>query len=80
MSFSFASMKSSFMRSTTLKVGIGFLIGAFVVGGVATAVTPAPATVKACVDIRTQAMYLSADGTCPKSRTLVDFGAGSMNV
>ena len=46
----------------------------------ATAVTPAPATVKACVDIRTQAMYLSTDGTCPKSRTLVDFGAGSMNV
>ena len=77
---SFTTIKNSFMRSTSLKIGTGFLIGAFVAGGVATAVTPAPATVKACVDIRTQAMYLSTDGTCPKSRTLVDFGAGSMNV
>ena len=77
---SFTTVKNSFMRSTSLKIGTGFLIGAFVAGGVATAVTPAPATVKACVDIRTQAMYLSTDGTCPKSRTLVDFGAGSMNV
>ena len=77
---SFTTIKNSFMRSTSLKIGTGFLIGAFVAGGVATAVTPAPATVKACVDIRTQAMYLSTDGKCPKSRSLVDFGAGSMNV
>lgn len=77
---SFTTIKNSFMHSTSLKIGTGFLIGAFVAGGVATAVTPAPATVKACVDIRTQAMYLSTDGTCPKSRSLVDFGAGSMNV
>ena len=80
MKSSLATIRSSFMRSTSLKIGMGFLVGAFVAGGVATAVSPAPTTVKACADIRTQAMYLSTDGTCPKSRTLVDLGSGAMNV
>ncbi|MEI6476927.1 MAG: trypsin-like peptidase domain-containing protein [Actinomycetes bacterium] len=80
MKSSLATIKGSFMRSTSLKIGMGFLVGAFVAGGVATAVSPAPTTVKACADIRTQAMYLSTDGTCPKSRTLVDLGSGAMNV
>ena len=64
-------------QSTSLKVGVGFLLGATIVGGVATAVTPTSPALKACVDNRTAAMYYSADGTCLKTRTLVDLGAGS---
>ncbi len=70
-------VKTRIGQSTSLKVGVGFLLGATVVGGVATAVTPSSPALKACVDNRTAAMYYSADGTCLKTRTLVDLGAGS---
>ena len=80
MYLSLRSLKRSFARSTGMKIGVGFLLGAFVVGGVATAVTSTTVAVKACVDNRTQAMYLSTDGTCSKRRTLVDLGTGGMNV
>lgn len=73
-------VKTSFIRSTPVKVGVGFLLGATIVGGVATAVTPTSPALKACVDNRTSAMYYSADGTCLKTRTLVDLGAGGMSV
>ena len=73
-------IKTSFARSTSLKVGVGFLLGATIVGGVATAVTPSSPALKACVDNRTAAMYYSADGTCAKTRTLVDLGTGGMSV
>ena len=73
-------VKTSFIRSTPVKVGVGFLLGATIVGGVATAVTPSSPALKACVDNRTSAMYYSADGTCSKTRTLVDLGAGGMSV
>lgn len=68
--------KARFGQSTSLKVGVGFLLGATIVGGVATAVTPTSPALKACVDNRTSAMYYSADGTCSKTRTLVDLGIG----
>lgn len=70
-------VKTRIGQSTTLKVGVGFLLGATIVGGVATAVTPSSPALKACVDNRTAAMYYSADGTCVKTRTLVDLGTGS---
>ena len=73
-------VRASIARSTPLKVGAGFLLGATIVGGVATAVTPSSPAMKACVDNRTSAMYYSADGTCAKTRTLVDLGAGGMSV
>lgn len=73
-------IRTSFARSTSLKVGVGFLLGATIVGGVATAVTPSSPALKACVDNRTAAMYYSADGTCVKTRTLVDLGTGGMSV
>lgn len=69
-------IRTSIARSTSLKVGTGFLLGATIVGGVATAVTPSSPALKACVDNRTSAMYYSADGTCLKTRTLVDLGTG----
>lgn len=71
------NVKTSRLRSTSAKVGVGFLLGATIVGGVATAVAPNSPALKACVDNRTSVMYYSADGVCAKTRTLVDLGAGS---
>jgi putative serine protease PepD len=63
-----------------MKVGSGFVLGATLVGGVASAVVSPTPSVKACVDNKTQAMYLSSTGTCTKTRTLVDLGTGGMSV
>ena len=63
-----------------MKVGLAFVLGAGLAGGVATAVTPPSSAVKACVDNKTQAMYLAVNGACTKSRSLVDIGGGAINV
>lgn len=62
------------------KLGAGFLLGATVVGGVATAATSEPVGTKVCVDKRTQVMYLSSDGTCPASRKLLTLGGSTIDV
>jgi putative serine protease PepD len=67
------------MKSTITKVGIGFLLGATMVGGIATAATNSTPSLKACVDNRTQALYLSKDGTCSKTRTLVELSSGGLD-
>jgi S1-C subfamily serine protease len=61
----------------TQKVVAGFIAGALITGGIATASTSNSGTVQACVDTRTQAMYLSVNGTCTKSRTLVNLSSGT---
>jgi len=61
----------------TQKVAAGFIAGALITGGIATAATSNSGTVQACVNNRTQAMYLSVDGTCPSSRTLVNLSSSS---
>jgi S1-C subfamily serine protease len=61
----------------TQKVVAGFIAGVLITGGIATASTTNSGTVQACVDTRTQAMYLSVNGTCTKSRTLVDLSSGT---
>jgi putative serine protease PepD len=61
------------------KVVAGFIAGALITGGIATAATSNTGTVQACVDNRTQAMYLAANGTCSKTRTLVDISTPSSN-
>ncbi len=63
-----------------MKIGIGFLLGATIAGGVATAVSPSSPAIKACVDNKTAAMYYSADGNCAKTRTAVDLGTGNFSV
>ncbi|MDP1851707.1 MAG: trypsin-like peptidase domain-containing protein [Candidatus Planktophila sp.] len=68
------------MKSSMAKLGVGFLLGATVVGGVATAATSEPLGTKACVDKRTQVLYLSSNGTCPASRTLVTLGGSTIDV
>ena len=66
------------MKNT--KVFVAFLAGAVTAGGIATAsISPNTNVVKACVDNRTQALFLSPNGTCSASRTLVEIGASAMN-
>lgn len=57
------------------KVAAGFIAGALVAGGIATAATSNTSTVQACVDNRTQVMYLAVNGTCTKNRTLLDLSS-----
>lgn len=63
-----------------VKVFAAFLVGAVTAGGIATAaISPNTNVVKACADNRTQALFLSPNGTCSASRTLVEIGASAMN-
>jgi putative serine protease PepD len=68
------------MKSTTIKVLIGFLIGAISVGGFAVANTPSVPVVKACVDNKSKALFVSSNGSCAKGRTAIDIGATGANV
>ena len=69
------------MKSTFFKVGVGFIIGATTVGGVATgAINWGKSVTTACVDNKTGALYAST-GSCLKSRTAVSLGGtpGTIN-
>ena len=68
------------MKSTLFKVLTGFIIGATVVGGFAIAANTNVSIVKACVDNKSKALYLSTNGNCPKGRSAVDIGATGANV
>ena len=68
------------MRSTLLKVLVGFIIGATAVGGYAIAVPSNVPVVKACVDNKTKALYASSNGSCAKGRSAIDIGATGANV
>lgn len=70
---------SSFTSSST-KILIGFVTGAIVAGGVAVAVTPDNPPTKVCVDNRTKAVYASTDGSCSKTRTLMEISGAGLNV
>jgi S1-C subfamily serine protease len=64
----------------TQKVLAGFIAGALITGGIATAATSNSGTVQACVDNRTQVMYLAVNDTCSKNRTLVNLSSSSMGI
>jgi len=65
-----------FIKTTTAKVTLGFVLGASAVGGAASAAGIFGGNVTtACVDNRTNAIYASANGSCPSSRTAVTLGA-----
>ena len=66
--------------STFSKVLIGFVMGAVVVGGVAVAVSPNNQSTKVCVDNRTKALFASTDGSCAKTRTLLEISGQGVNV
>jgi len=57
-----------------------FIVGAVASGSIASVANTQPASVvKACADKRTQALFISANGTCPSTRTLVEIGGNAMN-
>ena len=66
--------------STFTKVMVGFVMGAVVAGGVAVAVTPDTPPTKVCVNTKTNALYASVDGSCPKSRQLMEIVGTSVDV
>ncbi len=74
------NFKTTFSRSSGMKIGVGFLMGVILAGGVATALAPSSPAIKACVDNKTAAMYYSANGICSKTRTAVDLGTGNFSV
>ena len=59
---------------------IGFVLGAVVAGGVAVAVTPNVPPTKVCVDNRTKALFAATDGSCAKTRTLMEVVGNGVNV
>lgn len=62
------------------KVIAAFLLGAGIVGGVATAATTQPLGVKVCVDKKTQAIFLAGPSGCSTSRTPLTLGAPTIDV
>jgi putative serine protease PepD len=66
--------------STFTKVMAGFVLGAVIAGGVAVAVTPDTPPTKVCVDNRTKQVYATMDGSCSKSRTLMEIVGSSLDV
>jgi S1-C subfamily serine protease len=73
-------MKEVHMKRTSTKVIAGFLLGATLAGGVATAATSEPLGVKVCVDKRTQAIFLAGSKGCSTSRTALTLGAPTIDV
>jgi putative serine protease PepD len=73
-------MKEVEMKRTSTKVIAAFLLGATLVGGVATAATSEPLGVKVCVDKRTQAIFLAGSNGCTASRTALTLGAPTIDV
>jgi len=68
------------MKSTAFKILTGFILGATVVGGFAIANPFNIPVVKACVDNKTKALFISNNGSCPKGRSAIDIGATGANV
>jgi putative serine protease PepD len=73
-------MKEVEMKRTSTKMIAAFLLGATLVGGVATAATSDPLGVKICVDKRTQAIFLAGANGCTNSRTALTLGAPTIDV
>ena len=67
-------------NSTTFKVITSFVLGATAASGFAIANPSSVPVVKACVDNRTKALFISNNGNCPKGRSAVDIGATGANV
>jgi len=66
--------------STFSKVMVGFVMGAVVAGGVAVAVTPDNPPTKVCVDNKTKALFAATDGSCSKTRTLMEIVGNGVDV
>jgi len=69
------------MRSNLFKVAIGFIAGAAIVGGIATAAPSTQTTaLQLCADKTTNAVYLAGTGNCPANRTAISVGGNTVDV
>lgn len=68
------------MKRTSIKIVAGFLLGATLAGGVATAATSEPLGVKVCVDKKSQAIFLAGSNGCSSTRTALTLGAPTIDV
>ena len=68
------------MKKTSINVVIAFVLGASVAGGIAVAEINNTGGVKACVDNKTKALCLSADGKCAKGRSPLELTTNSFDV
>ena len=68
------------MKRNSINVAIAFVLGASVAGGVAVAENNNSGGVKACVDNRTKALFLSTDGKCAKGRSALELTTNAFDV
>ena len=68
------------MKRNSINVVIAFVLGASVAGGVAVAENNNSGGVKACVDNRTKALFLSVDGKCAKGRSALELTTNAFDV
>ena len=68
------------MKKSSINVVIAFVLGASVAGGIAVAENNNTGGVKACVDNKTKALYLSADGKCAKGRSPLELTTNNFDV
>ena len=68
------------MKKSSINVVIAFVLGASVAGGIAVAENNNTGGVKACVDNKTKALYLSADGKCAKGRSALELTTNAFDV
>ena len=68
------------MKKSSINVVIAFVLGASVAGGIAVAEINNTGGVKACVDNKTKALYLSADGKCAKGRAALELTTNAFDV
>ncbi|MFZ4123625.1 MAG: S1C family serine protease [Candidatus Planktophila sp.] len=68
------------MKKSSINIVVAFVLGASVAGGVAVAELSNSGGVKACVDNKTKALYLSADGKCAKGRSALELTTNAFDV
>jgi putative serine protease PepD len=65
---------------SSVKIIVAFVLGATLAGGIAVAEINNSGGVQACVDNKTKALYLSADGKCSKGRSPLELTVNGFDV
>jgi putative serine protease PepD len=68
------------MKKSSINIVIAFVLGATVAGGIAVAEMNNTGGVKACVDNKTKALFLSADGKCTKGRSPLELTTNAFDI
>ena len=64
-----------------VKIGVGFIAGAAIAGGIATAAPSTQTTaLQLCADRSTNAVFLAPNGNCPTNRTKISVGGNTIDV